>query len=209
MRTLPRSIAVAACLGVLFLAAGWQHVARAANAVSTLLAPPVVAIVDLERVTNQLQEMKDPNAAREERFKSLQAQVKSAQERAKELGDKLKAQAPDDPLRRVIYVEAFEAEALAEAKANALQKVLDVEAGDAISGVYAKVCATIAAIARDDKIDLVLVDDRGIKLPTNVGQKTIQAVITTKRILFANPALDITSQVISRMDNDYNAGKKN
>ena len=65
-------------------------------------------------------------------------------------------------------------------------------------------------VAEAEGIDIVLVDDSGSEIRTeNNAQVPLQAQviqqITTRRVLFAKNAIDITDQVIIRMNNAVEA----
>jgi Skp family chaperone for outer membrane proteins len=204
--------AVAALVGV--GAASW----RAGAYAPSLAAPPTsVAIVDLTTVIGSLKEVQVRN-------ESLEAQKKADDAELKKIADELrKAQEDftsgvidaDSPEGRRKRADMFEKQALGRARKEAFEGVRDLQAGEGLGQMYDKILATVSQLAAKDGYDLVIVDDRSIVFPKdekgrlqNVSKNQAEAIMSTRRILFAVDRIDITQQVVQKMNAEYNAPKK-
>lgn len=205
--TWSRAGAVAALAAAVFF--GLQA-ARGGSAGAAPPAPATVAVVDVTQITGALTEAKDLSAAQAQRFDGYRKQVEQAETDAKAaFADAEEAKKLNDPSMNAKIAKAIEAKAQLQARANALQEVKEIEAGTTKQALYDKVIAAVNAVADEQGLDLVLLDDRPLRAPDGSRQDGVLGAITARKILFARKRLDITQDVITRMNNDYAAGKKN
>jgi len=88
---------------------------------------------------------------------------------------------------------------------------IDIEASLQLQDVYRSIKSTVSQMATSAKYDLVAVDDSQGDLSTSSDSRMPQEAqvlqqIAGRRLLYANPAIDITDDLIVRMNNDYRAG---
>ena len=88
---------------------------------------------------------------------------------------------------------------------------LDIEKKLSLQDLYRAIKQAIAALAAADGWDIVLLDDSGVELGINPqSQATREAQITQQmislKVLYAGDAVDITDQLITRMNNAYQSG---
>ncbi len=198
------SAAVLACLSVVAFV-GWR--AGAESAETRLVAQPTtVAIVDVERALNELEELSTLN-------KSLEANAKQRQENLDVLrneNDSLKAELSELPTnakerQREIRARIFELNETIKARFNAYQTLIDIEKGEIISPLYAKLLTAVGEVSAREGYELVLFDDRTLQVPEGV-QAVVNDAIQQKSILYASDRLDITDQVVLLMNNKFQAG---
>ena len=181
-----------------------------ASGTATLVAPAKtsIALVNLETLMTKLDETKSLNdelkGTFEARKKELDELVKKAEALQKER-DMLPAESKE---RRQKAAEAAEASKLIAARRDIFQALIDMDNGELVRGMYAKILAAIDSFAKKEGIDMVLLDDRGINLPTQGTQNQVNAAIQAKRILFATDTLDITNRVATIMNAEYSAPSK-
>lgn len=181
-----------------------------ASGTATLVAPAKtsIALVNLETLMTKLDETKSLNdelkSTFEARKKELDELVKKAEALQKER-DMLPAESKE---RRQKAAEAAEASKLIAARRDIFQALIDMDNGELVRGMYAKILAAIDSFAKKEGIDMVLLDDRGINLPTQGTQNQVNAAIQAKRILFATDTLDITNRVATIMNAEYSAPSK-
>lgn len=199
------TFAVAACLGVVALV-GWR-----AGAESTELhlkaEPSAVAIVDIERALNSLSELTDKNTALKKRVDAKQEDLNALAKQIEGLDGELKL-LPENATekRRELRARMFELTETANARKNAFQSLINIEKGEIIHPLYLKMIDSINEIATKEGYDLVLFDNRNLKVPADaITQSVVNEVIQQKSILYANNARDITDQVILLMNNKYNS----
>ncbi len=81
-----------------------------------------------------------------------------------------------------------------------------------LQDLYKKVFDAIQTLAMTEGYDLVIVDDSGDALPFDrssrlVPQAQVLQQLAMRKVLFVNPTLDITEDLIMRMNNEFNAAQ--
>src|SRR5205807_2534576 len=75
--------------------------------------------------------------------------------------------------------------------------------------LFNKIQAAVAEVATQKGVDLVLAEQRP-ELPENFEQLNVEEVrswITARNVLYMNNAIDISSDVITNLDQKYKSGK--
>lgn len=85
---------------------------------------------------------------------------------------------------------------------------IEVEKAMLLQNLYRSLREAIAALAAAEGYDLVLLDDSSDDLPFDREQQVSPQVqvlqqIATRKLLYRNPALDITHDLATRMNNQY------
>jgi len=107
--------------------------------------------------------------------------------------------------RRQKAADAAEAKKMAEARHTIYQALIDLDNGELIRAMYTKIVASINSFSQKEGIDLVMLDDRGITLPTSATQSQVNSAIQAKRVLFASDTIDITDRLAKIMNAEYNS----
>jgi Skp family chaperone for outer membrane proteins len=170
--------------------------------------PPVtVALVDIERLVNGLHEREALNLNTKTAMESLEAKLKVTGDEIDRIENDLKVTvAPNDYATRVrLMSELNELMAVHKARREAFQRQLDITKGDVITTLYSRAIAAIDGFAKREGIDLVLVDDRNVKLPElgSAVDGAVMRAIDNKRVLYARDSLDITTRLITLMNAEY------
>ena len=81
-----------------------------------------------------------------------------------------------------------------------------------LQDLYKKVFDAIQTLAMTEGYDLVIVDDSGDELPFDRSSRVVPQVqvlqqLARRKVLFVNPTLDITEDLIMRMNNEFNAAQ--
>lgn len=193
--------AVAVVLG------GWAACRSGASAVPPPPppSPAVVGLVDIQKVINGLDEFKARKlglqADVDARQKELDAKTDSYKKAKADL-DLLK---PDSKERRNKFAELIEIEAQVKAKDQINTRLGQLDEGEIFGAMYTKALATIARVAIKGGYTLVLLDDRTVPIPKLASGSEMSGVIFSKRILFAENALDITDDIVTAMNSEFNA----
>jgi Skp family chaperone for outer membrane proteins len=204
-------LALAAAFGLAVVAGLEMRSLARPEPAPEMAAPTVVGIVDLEKLMNGLAELNDRNNSLNNRKTALQNQLNDIKKQIDGIDNDLKNNiAPSDVKARTEKLaQKFELEALYEARGKAYQRLIDLENGDIIRELYEKVTTTVSAFAQKNGIDLVILDDRAITFPDNtkrVSVKEVNAIIESKRILYAGASVEITDRVLDLMNNEFKAG---
>ena len=194
------SLTVILALGVVI---GYQALGQRAIAP----AAPVVAVVRINTLFDKLlqradarielvrleQDVNDERERRTSEITQMQAdleEVVSAVSREK-LGDEL-------ALKR-LQTQFWFREAMTE---------LEIEKAILLQDLYKSMRAAIKALAQAEGYDLVFIDDGSDELPFDresqaAPQLQVLQQIATRKILYRNPALDITLDLAERMNNAW------
>jgi Skp family chaperone for outer membrane proteins len=168
---------------------------------------PIVAMVNVEQVVNDCVETTTRNAANDAKYKPDIDQLKKMEEQMTTINSEAKLLAPDNRAgRRDLLLKRSQIEGQYKAKSNFLQSAIDEEKADVIRDVYTKAVAAIADYAAANGIALVMVDDTVLNVPSEGGMGPVTSAIIGRRILYADKAkLDITADVLTKMNNDFAA----
>ncbi|MDX2147015.1 MAG: OmpH family outer membrane protein [Planctomycetota bacterium] len=169
--------------------------------------PTRVAVVDVQRVFNSLEQ----RTAMNEKL-TLSGQQRQAElDKRKDALDAAKKQAELLPNKESAeYREALSnvrvRQAEVEAFARVQQQLIAFDTGDTIREIYASMLVAIEDFAKREGYDVVLVDDRDLKIPAQADGDQVTSLIASRRTLFASDAVSITDRIITKMNNDFNAG---
>jgi Skp family chaperone for outer membrane proteins len=193
-----RAALVVCCLGLVLIAAG-------AAGVLTPSRPPVVAVVDLEKVFNSI----EAHSARE---RELEASAARFQEKLKELEESVKElQAELDSFQpgsqSALELQSRVQAAVGEYRAyeQFVRLKLESEKARAMRETYLEIKEAAKTLARERGIDMVLLDDSIPELERSNSQRTVQQ-ISARRILYANTEFDISADLIALLDARFRRG---
>ncbi|MBX3358682.1 MAG: OmpH family outer membrane protein [Phycisphaeraceae bacterium] len=172
------------------------------------LSPPqaVIAIVDLQKILVSLDEWKDLKA-------DIQAKGDAASKKVTELQKKLKAEEEAVRLlpRGPQYYAALERMLRlgVELKFETEYQRTDLArmAGEMLRGVYASIDKGAEDLAKKNGYSIVLASDEQVTIPENIPPDDINRIISLKRMLYIDPAHDITDELLVLMNNQYAAAK--
>ncbi len=165
--------------------------------------PVAIAVVDVEKVFEALDEQTSVKADLTSRINSLQkweqGQRKAVQTKQGEL-DVL----PQDSK------EYKQTQAQVEQMLIGLQVELEfrrrqIEREKAVQteGLYRKILGMVERVAKAQRYDLVLFKDRTPEM-RGANQQQVAALIQVRKLLYSAPDLDITDQITQKMNNEFN-----
>jgi len=205
---------LAVCALVAYQAAGTKNMAAPATR---------VAVVQLKKVMDSIQQ----RATIDVRMKQLETEI-IAEEKAKT--DSIKAM--QEEMKSLVGNDATKARQLAITEDPAymalteklelatlnymawqqftLDKV-DLEKSLIMQDLYRQVKQAIGSLAQAEGYDLVIIDDSQGELQVMADAKVsreaqVQQQISLRKLLYASAAIDITEDVITRMNNEFNVG---
>ena len=190
---------------VLAMLAPWP--AQANRAAS--FGPTVVATIDLQRVMNSLVERADLEAALTAQSQEILAERDRRQAEIERLGGDLEAMAEGPEKDRM--QEDLDLKLLQEmAWIRFVQQEIDIEKSLMLENLYRAMKKNIAELADIEGIDLVLINDGDNEFAVSGGlqvsrQDQLREQISLRRILYRNQSIDISDDLIIRMNNEYAA----
>lgn len=184
---------------------GIAWTSSAYNTVQFAPSPAIVGVINLEKLSNLLNEMKDRNAVlnsknqpRVDELKNYESQLTQSR---KELNDLPPTASRDKKMELVLKIT--ELEAMFDTKKRSYQQVASIESGAVLRDVYLKILAAGKKFGEQNGYDLIVLDDRGADLPENRSADDYSRVITSTKMIYAKDSLDVTDAIATLMNNDY------
>lgn len=192
----------------LIAALSWQAGAVSAQGSSAahLAQPTSVAVVDLNAVFDQLDEMNDRKEAHAAKGAELQRDLNAKLERIENLKLDLEALVQGSPEYEAKALEGIKLENDLKMDQQVFQQRLNLSQGESDREMYLKIQAAIEVIAARNEIDLVLFDDTSVELPPKGTRNDMMGIIVRKQVLFSSDKIDITDELILAMNAEYGAG---
>ncbi len=170
-------------------------------------APPkgaTVAVVDLEKLINGLDEKRAKGEEYKKVFDAKQKELENLQKQIQERGTAMQAM-PAGAGRTKAAEEVREMIFRGELEAKLASRRLDNQQADLFRDLYLKVDAAVEEISKQNGYHMVLVSDEGAEVPENSSSENVLRAITMKRMMYVAKELDITDEVIKYMNNTYAA----
>lgn len=204
MKTPARTLAISA--GIALIAA-LAAALGAGVAATRQAAPTTVAVVDIDRLSLELEEFKIPaeqfrgkQAGWSKELQALDASMKKADEELQLIPET----DLDARIAKIIQRSTLESEL--KTKSQLFQQASDLEQVKLFKSMYDRIADGAQRIAKRDGIDVMLVDDRVFVIP--VTSRTAQSdALESKKILFASESVDLTDELLTMLNNEFNAGK--
>ncbi|MAA53150.1 MAG: hypothetical protein CMJ41_09090 [Phycisphaerae bacterium] len=171
--------------------------------------PTVVATVDLQRVMDSLAERADLEAALTAQSQEILSERDRRQAEIEQIGGELEAMVDGPDKSRM--QDDLDLKLLQEmAWIRFVQQEIDIEKSLMLQNLYRSMQKNIAELSDIEGIDLVLINDSNNEFSVAGGrqisrQDQLREQITLRRILFRNPSIDISDDLIIRMNNEYAA----
>jgi Skp family chaperone for outer membrane proteins len=205
MTTLPRIRTV--CLWVAVFAAvpcTWAPAARAQAPAAARTKSTVIAVVDVKKVLDNIKENVQVQAEVQSLVDGLEADAASRQKELKKMQEDLQLLPPDgaeysrreaDLEQKVVYFKAWR---------EFEQRKLDHERTLRWELLYKRMLDAVGRVAQQNGADLVLYKE-AVPDFRNAEPRQVSEAIQLRKVLWAGDDLDLTSQVVQMMDNDYKA----
>lgn len=217
--TRARRLSLSVALGVLLggAALGGATIASAQNATpaattggaaaaSGASAPVAkIATINIERVFNGLKQRSKLEAELKARQDQLQAELKKLQERVTDL-EKNMEQVPQGDAKNKEMAKLLRLQVEAEVERRLAEAELERLRSSTFKLLYEKINDASRRLAQQRGFNMVLAADDELKLPSEISTENIQRVIGLRRMLWIDPQLDLTRDLITLMDNEFQAG---
>jgi Skp family chaperone for outer membrane proteins len=166
-----------------------------------------IAVVSVERVFNEVQELKDYKQKLENDTQNLNAQLNARKQKIAQLESERSALRPDSPQYAEKNKEWLSAQIEAKSWFEISRASQEMAYKQKIVETYTKVQETIAAVAKDRGVDLVIATQNPnlADIIEKANLQQLEAVIGQRDVLYADPKADITSDVLAKLDATYKA----
>ena len=176
---------------------------------ATASRPPAqataIATVDIMNIIDGLNERGVLEQQLDDRMAGRQAKLDEVVEQLKVLEADVQMLTRGTDEHREKLREGMEKQAVAQARREALSQIASIDMGEVMAGLYTKVELAIQNIAEREGYDVVLFDDTSFDLPEGSPNPDVVRAIITKSVIYRHDSVDITQQVITLMNNEYNA----
>lgn len=191
--------------GFLFLGMGLMQSSRTASVDAAPVGAPVIASVRISEVINGLDELK-------ERESELRLYIDQQQARIKEIGDELQSAVeelnllPADAVERKTMVQsAMRLRLNLEVEGEISSQLIDMRRGEVYSDIFKKIELAAQKLAQREGYHLILTDDSDAEIPPDT-ERNVRGGILSRRVLFSDPTLDVTDELVLSMNNAWKAG---
>jgi Skp family chaperone for outer membrane proteins len=193
---------------VLCIVAGYAAVAAS----SQMKQPTVVVTFDIEKVIADLTERADA----ETKLRNLIIGIEETSVGKREAVVELEAEfeSTTDADRQLVREEIDRLKLEAYSYQRFATEQIDIERSLMFRDLYQKIKETVAYLSEQNGYDLVLINDVGRELLINKNQKVsreqqIIAQIKVKRIVYSSNQIDITEQIVTHMNLEWEKNPSN
>ncbi len=203
MKSNTKTLAAAASLLIVASLAA----ALGAGIASSRLAPTTVAVLDIDRLSAEMDEFKVPSEEFQAKQNTRREDLRAIQARITSIAEELELIPDDDQDARINKLtDQVRLDSEFKALQQMYQQASDLEQAQLFKRMFDRIEAGAAQIAQRDGIDIVLVDDRVFVL-SETNRTAQSAALESKKVLFANDTVDITDELLTMLNNEFNAGK--
>ena len=168
---------------------------------------PKIATASTARIFMGMKEKTDVRAKIEQHVKQLRDEEQSRRQKVQDLQQQLDLLKADSPQ----YEEANKAFTAAAIEFKNWGEVSQANSArnekQQTKMLFDKITAAIAEIAKERGIDFVIAEQPPFAVD-RMSPAELQQAMVQRQILYANASVDLTQDVIARLDQQYNAQKK-
>lgn len=168
-----------------------------------------VAVVDLEKTFKQSKKYRDAETRLKRQIAEGQQRLNAIAREINEKNESLRELPASAPQRQTISDEVRRLAAEGQILEENLARKNNSELLAMFLEFHRDATAAIQVVAERDGFELVLLDDRGLRLPDGpsaAAADVAKMILQDKRVLFANERIDITDRVVNRMEVAAGAG---
>ena len=173
--------------------------------------PTAVATVNLSVVMEKLEQKSSAQANLRTMAEKLNEDDKAKKDELTKMQGDLKAMAEDAPERETLQEKLALNTLQYQAWAKFSSEKIDIEKSLVLQDLYRSIKEAVAQMAQTSRLDIVLVDDSKGELRTDPDARIsreaqIMQQVAERRLLYANDQIDITDDLIERMNNAFRNG---
>ncbi|MCC6579441.1 MAG: OmpH family outer membrane protein [Phycisphaeraceae bacterium] len=169
--------------------------------------PTAIAVVDVERSMNAMDEMTQIQANMNTLLDRSKNEELDRRKKLEQLQQDLQLlQAGTDAFRQKsdeLQLKAIELDSWSKFQQGALQREQVLQ----LTNLYRKLLDMVGKVAGDNGFDMVIFKEKDPEF-RNVKPDALSALISLRKVLWVREDLDLTDQVILRMNNEWKNNKK-
>ena len=167
--------------------------------------PTAVAVIDLQQVMSQVKEAQALQAEAQARGQDIQAEEERRRQEIQQLSGELDLFPPGseqwEQKEQEVRKKLIELEVWLEHTRQQAQR----EQARQIAQLYQKAADTAGAVAADNGFDMVIQEGALPEQLDNLNRQQLSNVLSNRKVIWARDGMEITQQVITRMDNQFQA----
>ena len=182
-----------AVLGVVVIApsyAVWQ---------ATVLQPPVICTVNLERVFNDIKRRNEAESDLEKDLTVYQVQADELRKEAERLAQDIEALVPGTEKHEQAQKQLTKTALDYRAMVEFIQLKLDSRRAEARRGLFSQIMAATAEYAEANGIDFIITNDSKLAIQAGTDMQIVQQ-LALRRVVYANDTFDATDGLIAWMN---------
>ena len=166
-----------------------------------------VAVVDVQRAFNAVKEKSQIDAELTTMADKVKQEDASRTKTIKELQQDLSILSPGTAAHTQKQNDLEKAALSRQVWLNYQQLKLNRERALRVENMYKKMLATIGRVATAEGYTVVLFKEQPVRFNNVTKPEQMNAVIQVRKVLWSAPNLDLTEQVVLKMDAEYRSSK--
>jgi len=166
------------------------------------MSPSVVATVDIVRCFNALDERAALEATLNEQIRQMTEESKRIEQQIKDIELDLADLAPGAEAYRQKQGEQLELSRRLKTQVDLTEIHRQRQYSKIVLKLYGNIRAAAESLAKAQDIDLVFVDDTKVEIQPG-NEQDISRQISARRMLYVNPEIDVTDEMIGLMNQQY------
>lgn len=166
---------------------------------------PVIATVKVSEVINGLEELKDREAELRLFIDEQKAGIQKIGDELQELVDELNILPDGAAQKREKLQKAMRLRLNLEVEDEISTQLIDQRRGEVYAQIFKKINESAKLLAQRNGYHLILTDDSDTEVRPDT-ERNVRAGILTRRVLYSDPSMDITDELILSMNNAWKAG---
>jgi len=190
--------------GILFLAVGLMRPGTS-TVVAEPVSAPVIASVRISEVINGLDELKEREADLRLFIDEQQSQIKKIGDELQGMVDELNLLPANSPQKKELVQKAMRHRLNLEVEGEISTQLIDQRRGEVYAEIFKKIEEATMQLARHEGYHLIITDDSdGAIVPDT--ERNVRGAILSRRVLYSDPSLDVTADLVLTMNNAWKAG---
>lgn len=167
--------------------------------------PATLAVVDIERVFNNLKEKVVRESELNAQGQGFQVELERQKKAIDALEENLKVM-PEGPEKQKARLEFVRKRATLQVEAELAQAQIEKARADTFRELYGKINSAAGRFAAQQGYSIVLSSDDKVQVQSDLPAADVTRIISLRRVLWVDPKQDITTDLIQLMDNEFQAG---
>jgi outer membrane protein len=201
-RTTRSTVALLAATG-LFMLGSLGFLAGASMLVPT--KPAVIASIDLEKIYESLDEQAAADVTLEQLAATMNTSIETRRKELEDLRTELDSFTPGSPAHKTLTSKIEERLVSYNSHVEFNRQKIEARRAELIRRIYDRIKAVLKLMAQENGWNVVFLDDSIPPLESADATRTMQQ-ISARRMLYCDPALDVTDLVVQRLNTEFKQG---